>query len=250
MRDLFKSEVEDKEQRRSELESELKELLIPKDRNDGKNVIVEIRGRGGRRRGEPLGRRALPHVPALRRAAPLEDRAALGPAVGHGWLPRGDVRRQGQGRVVAAQARSRPAPRAAGAGDREPGPGAHERGDRRGPARGRRGRHHDRPERPRGRCVPVDRSGRSVRQHHGLRGADDAQADRDRRHVPGREEPAAEQGQGAAHPAVTAAPDGAATESPRSSPTPAAARPGAVVAPRRSAPTTSRRTGSPITASG
>jgi peptide chain release factor 1 len=47
MRDLFKSEVEDKERRRTELETELKELLIPKDLNDGKNVIVEIRGAEG-----------------------------------------------------------------------------------------------------------------------------------------------------------------------------------------------------------
>ena len=33
--------------RRAELEAELKELLIPKDLNDGKNVIVEIRGAEG-----------------------------------------------------------------------------------------------------------------------------------------------------------------------------------------------------------
>ena len=47
MRDLIRSEVETKEQRRAELEAELKELLIPKDQNDGKNVIVEIRGAEG-----------------------------------------------------------------------------------------------------------------------------------------------------------------------------------------------------------
>ena len=43
--------------------------------------------------------------------------------------------------------------------------------------------------------------GRAVGEHHRLRGAHHAQADRARRHVPGREEPAPEQGQGAAHPA-------------------------------------------------
>ncbi|MGZ4735920.1 MAG: peptide chain release factor 1 [Acidimicrobiia bacterium] len=47
MRELIKTELEDKEARRAELETELKELLIPKDLNDGKNVIVEIRGAEG-----------------------------------------------------------------------------------------------------------------------------------------------------------------------------------------------------------
>ena len=101
----------------------------------------------------------------------------------------------------AAQARGRSAPRAAGAGHREPGPGAHERGDGRGAARGRGGRRRHRPQRPRDRRVPVERPGRAVGQHHRLRGAHHAQADRARRHLPGREEPAPEQGEGDADPA-------------------------------------------------
>jgi peptide chain release factor 1 len=47
MRDYLRGELDEKEQRRAEIESELKELLIPKDENDGKNVIVEIRGAEG-----------------------------------------------------------------------------------------------------------------------------------------------------------------------------------------------------------
>jgi peptide chain release factor 1 len=47
MREMIKNELEEKERRRNELETELKELLIPKDQNDGKNVIVEIRGAEG-----------------------------------------------------------------------------------------------------------------------------------------------------------------------------------------------------------
>jgi peptide chain release factor 1 len=47
MRDYLRGELEEKERRRGELETELKELLIPKDANDGKNVIVEIRGAEG-----------------------------------------------------------------------------------------------------------------------------------------------------------------------------------------------------------
>ena len=63
----------------------------------------------------------------------------------------------------------------------------------------------DRPERSRDRRVPLDRSGRAVGEHHRLRGPHHAQADRARRRVPGREEPAAEQGQGDADPAGAAA---------------------------------------------
>ena len=48
MRDLLKEELNDAKARVEELETELKILLLPKDPNDDKNVIVEIRaGAGG-----------------------------------------------------------------------------------------------------------------------------------------------------------------------------------------------------------
>jgi len=47
MRDYLRGELEEKDERRSRLEAQLKELLVPKDPNDGKNVIVEIRGAEG-----------------------------------------------------------------------------------------------------------------------------------------------------------------------------------------------------------
>src|SRR3954453_1685682 len=47
MLEYLRQEVEDKEHRREELEARLKELLVPKDPNDGRNVIVEIRGAEG-----------------------------------------------------------------------------------------------------------------------------------------------------------------------------------------------------------
>ncbi len=46
-RDLLLSEIEDLEATRSRLEEELRVLLLPKDPNDDKNVIVEIRGAEG-----------------------------------------------------------------------------------------------------------------------------------------------------------------------------------------------------------
>ena len=48
MREMLKEELNDAKKRIEELETQLKILLLPKDPNDDKNVIVEIRaGAGG-----------------------------------------------------------------------------------------------------------------------------------------------------------------------------------------------------------
>ncbi len=47
MRDFLRGELEEREARLAELEAVINELLIPKDPNDGRNVIVEIRGAEG-----------------------------------------------------------------------------------------------------------------------------------------------------------------------------------------------------------
>ena len=48
MREMLKEELQEAKKRKEELEHELKILLLPKDPNDQKNVIVEIRaGAGG-----------------------------------------------------------------------------------------------------------------------------------------------------------------------------------------------------------
>lgn len=48
MRELAKSEIDEQESRIEQLEEDLKDLLIPKDPNDDKNVLLEIRaGTGG-----------------------------------------------------------------------------------------------------------------------------------------------------------------------------------------------------------
>jgi peptide chain release factor 1 len=47
MRDYLQAELREKEARLAELETTLRELLVPRDPNDGKNVIVEIRGAEG-----------------------------------------------------------------------------------------------------------------------------------------------------------------------------------------------------------
>lgn len=47
MRELVKIELEELEEKKEQLEEQLKILLLPKDPNDEKNVIVEIRGAAG-----------------------------------------------------------------------------------------------------------------------------------------------------------------------------------------------------------
>lgn len=47
MRELVKAEVEELSQRKEQLEEHIKVLMLPKDPNDDKNVIIEIRGAAG-----------------------------------------------------------------------------------------------------------------------------------------------------------------------------------------------------------
>ena len=47
MRDYLKTEIVEKEARIGELEAQIKELLLPRDPNEGRNVIVEIQGAEG-----------------------------------------------------------------------------------------------------------------------------------------------------------------------------------------------------------
>src|SRR5437870_5678566 len=47
MRDFVHAELAEKETRLGELEAEIKELLVPRDPNEGRNVIVEIQGTEG-----------------------------------------------------------------------------------------------------------------------------------------------------------------------------------------------------------
>jgi len=78
LRELAEVELEELEETLASTESELKMLLLPKDPNDEKNVIVEIRaGTGGDEAALFAGtvcRNPLPHVQPLRRRPPLEAR--------------------------------------------------------------------------------------------------------------------------------------------------------------------------------
>ena len=62
----------------AELDEEIRLAMVEPDPNDDKNVIVEVRGGDRRRGGRPVRRRPLPDALALRRAARLQGRAAVG----------------------------------------------------------------------------------------------------------------------------------------------------------------------------
>lgn len=70
--ELARAEKEELNLRTRELEEELKILLLPKDPNDEKNVIVEIRGAAGGRSQYFRGR-LIPDVFAVRHRKRLED---------------------------------------------------------------------------------------------------------------------------------------------------------------------------------
>ena len=248
-RETWRAELADKEAQLEVLEGRIKELLLPHDPNEGRNVIVEIQGtEGGEEANLWAGDlyRMYQHF-AERNGLKIEVLSSQ-PSE-HGGYRDITFVVKGDDAWSRLQVRGWSAPRAAGARDREPGSDPYERGDGRGAARGRGHRRRDRSERSRDRCLPRDRTGRAVGEHDRLRGADHAQADRSRRLVPGREEPAAEQGQGDAHPAFATAAGRTGSTTRRSRARRGAIRSRAAAGPRRSARTTTRRTGSPITGS-
>ena len=74
MDEMVKAEIKDLNEQKEALEQELTILLLPKDPNDSKNVIMEIRaGTGGDE--AAVCRRFVPHVYPLCRNAGLENRS-------------------------------------------------------------------------------------------------------------------------------------------------------------------------------
>lgn len=74
-RELVKEELAENKERLEELQKEITVLLIPKDPNDEKNVIVEIRGGAGGDEAKTFCGRPVPHVYPLRRTAEMENRS-------------------------------------------------------------------------------------------------------------------------------------------------------------------------------
>ena len=208
----FADEVDDRSAQREAAEERLRRLLVPRDPTDDKDAILEIKsGEGGEESALFAGDLLRMYTRYAERAGwKTEILDATESDLGGYKSVTVAVKAQGHARagpraVRAAEVRGRRPPRPAGAGHRVAGPGPHQRGRRPGDARGRAGRRRDRRERPAHRRLPQQRPRRPERQHHRLRGPDHPPADRHRGQLPEREEPAAEQGAGAAHPAGPAA---------------------------------------------
>ena len=77
MRAYAQEELDKLEARVGGVEEELKVLLLPKDPNDEKDVILEIRAGHRRRRSHPLRRGDVQDVYPLRGNAGMEGRSAL-----------------------------------------------------------------------------------------------------------------------------------------------------------------------------
>ena len=91
-RDMLVAEIDSAVGEAAAIEDELRELMLPADPHDGKNVIMEIRGAEGGEEANLFAARPLRDVPRLRGVAALEGRDALVVAERHGWTQRGDLR--------------------------------------------------------------------------------------------------------------------------------------------------------------
>ncbi len=125
-------------ERKEIVERELKLLLLPKDPNDDKNVIVEIRAGTGGDEAALFAAELFPHVLALRGNTKLESRNSGKFAVVTGWTERSCRRHRRQQSVFQVEIRKRRAPRAASSCNRNTGPHSHFRSYRSRPARSRR----------------------------------------------------------------------------------------------------------------
>ena len=115
MRALAKEELAEARQTLSALEEKLRILLLPKDPNDDKNVIVEIRAGAG---GRPVCRRCLPHVRPLRGRTRMACRDCQLRGNRHRRYEVSQLYHFGKGGLVEAQIRERSPSRAADSGDR------------------------------------------------------------------------------------------------------------------------------------
>ena len=198
MRAMARDEISELEARETALVDDLRVSLLPRDPNDDRNVIVEIRAGAGGEEAALFASRAAPDVQPVRAGAQVRDRPdepSTRPASA------GSRRRSSRSSATAPTAGSSSrAASTASSGSRRPSPRGRihtstatvivmpeadevEVADRRGAGP---------PDRGQAQLGP----GRPVGQHHRLRGPDHPHPLGPRRRDPGREEPAQEQGEG------------------------------------------------------
>ena len=243
LRELAAAEVEDLNGRREKLEAAIRILLLPRDPNDEKNVVLEIRAGTG---GDEAGLFAGDLFRMYKRFAEGEGwRVELLSLHETGVGAIKEVIALIEGRRVYSRLKyesgvHRVQARAGHGGERAH---PHLYGDRGGAAGGGGGRHPDRPQGAAHRHLLLQRAGRPERQHDLLRGPHHAPADRPRRIAAGREVADQEQGEGDEGAALAAVRPRAAAAAERDCRGPPRAGGHGPSGPRRSAPTTFPRTG-------
>ena len=177
MRELADEELKSLTARREALLQDLKVLLIPKDPNDEKNVILEIRaGTGGDEAALFAGELFRMYTRYAERQGWKLDVISSSES-GAGGLKEAIVSIEGKGVYSQLEVRERRASRAARPGDGGQRPHPHVHRDCGRAARGRGSRHPDQREGPAHRHVLLERPRRPERQHHLLRGAHHAHPD-------------------------------------------------------------------------
>ncbi len=139
-RDALRQELAEAEADVAPLEVELKLLLLPTDPNDGKAVIMEIRGAEGGEEANLFARDLFEMYQGYAERSGWKIEVLAADPSDLGGYANVTLVVQRRHRLVAPQVRGRSPSCAAGAGHREPGSHPHVLGDGAGHARGRGGR--------------------------------------------------------------------------------------------------------------
>lgn len=170
-REMLDGEIADAERRIPELEAALRVLMLPKDPNDDRGVIVEIRGAEGGEEANLFARDLFEMYRAYASGQGWSFEVMSSSVSDLGGFAEVSFVVRGDGVWTRLQHEAGPH-RVQRAGHRIPGPGAHLLSNGHRPARSRRGRRAHRSGGPRHRCVPVLGPRGTIGEHHGLGRAD------------------------------------------------------------------------------
>ncbi len=133
-RDIIRAELTAAEEAVAAIETELRDLLVPKDPNDGRNVIIEIRGAEGGEEANLFARDLFDMYSRYAEQNHWKLRVLSRADSDHGGLDEIVFVVAGFRRLAPSQERRRAASRTARAGHRVAGSRAYLLGDRHGPA--------------------------------------------------------------------------------------------------------------------
>ena len=204
-REALQADIAAGEARLVELDDEVKVLLLPRDPNDDRNVILELRGAEGGEEANLWARDLLEMYRGFASRLGWSFEVLSSSPSELGGISEATLRLAGDGVWTRMKFEAGPHRVQRVPVTESPGEDPHLVGHRGRAARGRGGGRGDRPQRPPGGRVPLLGPRRAVGQHHRLRRAHHPQAFGAGGVDAGPEEPAPEQGQGPAGAALPAA---------------------------------------------